>query len=547
MNANLMIFTLFGGVLLLLYGVRLAGDGLKGWAGPRIKTTLETMTRNRLMALVSGTAVTFLLQSSSATTVSVVSLIDSGLMTFPQSVGVILGSDIGTTITVQLIAFDVYQFAPFICGLGVLLLFVGGNARRQSAGQGVLGFGLIFLSIGLLSGAMGPLKDNRLFHELLMEVGGNPLLGVIIAGVFTAIVHSSAATVGIALSLSLQGLIDLHAALPLVLGANIGTCATALASALNSTTEARRAAWAHTIFKVLGVILVLPFLSPFADLVRLTAETAPRQIANAHTIFNVALAFLFLPFTSIFARLIEKWVPEKETGEEDEGKPKYLNPATLKTPSLALAQATRETLRMAETVQDMLRMSLPAIMECDPSLIEKVETMDDRVDRLDRAIRFFLTQLSKNNLSPEEAHKQMEILLVISNLESIGDLIDKNLMELARKKARKCVQFSPEGKKDIEDLHARVLEDLELAMDAFTANDRDLANRVVRNKARIRDLQNEYYRRHIERLEAGLSESFETSSIHLDILTNLKRVATHVTSLVYPILEPTLPEGAILE
>jgi len=544
MNNNLMILSLFGGVLLLLYGVNLAGKGLQGWAGPRIKTALETMTRNRLSALFTGVVVTFLLQSSSAASVTVVSLIDAGLMSFSQSLGVLLGSGIGTTVTVQLISFKVYDYALFICGVGLLVTFLSTDLQKRRAGEGILGFGLIFLSIKLMSEAMVPLKNSELVIQILKASAENPLLGVLISMAFTAVIQSSAATIGIAITLSLNGLLDINSALPVILGANIGTAATALISSTRSSTEAKRAAVANALYKSAGVallVIVPPLLSWFIRLVEMTSDDPVHQIANAHTIFNLVLAFALLPLTGVAAGWLERQFPEKE-GADEEFKPKYLNPTMLKTPSLALAQATRESLRMAEIVQDMLKLQLPALMDCDKAIIEKVENMDDQVDLLDSSIRFYLTQLSKENLDPDEANRQMEILTFISNLEAIGDVIDKNLMELARKKARNCVRFSNEGRADIEDLHARVLENLELALSAFTTREHPLANKVYRNKNRIRELEKEYYRKHIERLQSGLSESFETSSIHLDVLTNLKRINTHLTNVVYPILSSASQE-----
>ncbi len=546
LNANLIVLSLFGAVLLLLYGVKLAGDGLRGWAGPRIKTALETMTRNRFVAMGTGVVVTFLLQSSSATTVTMVSLIDSGLISFSQTLGVILGSDIGTTITVQLISFKVHKYALFICGVGLLVRFMTEDIQRQSLGEGILGFGLIFLSIYLMSQIMGPLQGNELFKDILHASGSSPILGILVAMAFTAVIQSSAATIGIVISLALVGgpgteIIDTRAAIPIILGANIGTCGTALLSSLRSTVDAKRAAFANLLFKLIGVMIVLPFLGPFTSLMELTGDEVSRQIANTHTIFNVGLAVILLPFTGVLGKMIEKWFPEPQE-DNDEFHLKYLNPTMLETPSLALAQAARETMRMAEQVEDMLKLSLPALTECDVNLIERVESMDDNVDILDRAIRMYLIKLSREHLNQQDAKRQMEILTVISNLESIGDVIDKNVMELSRKKARNCVNFSRKGQIEIEDLHSRVLENFTLTMSAFTSQDKSMAEKVFRNKNRIRDLEKEYYRRHIERLESGLSESIETSSIHLDILTNLKRINTHLTNIAYQIMENTAQE-----
>jgi len=534
---NLMILTLFGGVLLLLYGIQSAGEGLKEAAGPQIKTALQSLTKNRAAGLFTGVGVTFVLQSSSATTVLLVGLVDAGLMSLAQTMGVILGADVGTTLTVQLLAFNIEDWAVFIAGMGLLLMFIGGQPERKSLGKGIFGFGLIFLSIKIMAESIAPLQHNDLFRQLLLAVGENPLAGLLIAAALTAVLHSSAATLGLAITLSINHLITLPAALPMILGANIGTCVTAYLGSLRSKADAKRVAWAHVLFKVVGSLLVLPFLGPFARLTELTASDLARQIANAHTIFNVGLALLFLPFTGVFARLTQKLVAEK--AEEAEGKfgPKYLNPAMLTEPSLALAQAVREALRMAEVVQDMLGLSLDALLGQSRELIEMVENMDDRVDLLDRAIRFYLTQLSSQKMTPEEARRQMGILHLVSNLEAIGDVIDKNLMELAKKKLDKQGEFSAAGREDIKALHAKVLENLELAISAFTGHDQELAQKVLRHKPGIREIEQELYQRHIQRLEKGLAESFETSSIHLDIISNLKRINSLLTNIVYPIVQ----------
>jgi len=534
---NLMILTLFGGVLLLLYGIQLAGEGLKEAAGAQIKSAFRTLTRNRVAALFTGVGVTFLLQSSSATTVLLVGFVDAGLMSLAQTMGVILGADVGTTLTVQLIAFRIENLAVFIAGVGLLLMFVGSRPERKSLGKGILGFGLIFLSIKIMAEAMAPLRENLLFQDLLLAVGQNPLAGILVAAAITAILHSSAATLGLVITLSLQDLITLPAALPIILGANIGTCITAYLGSLRAKSDAKRVAWAHILFKALGTLLVFPFLGPFARLTELTSADLARQIANAHTIFNLGLALVFLPFTGAITRLTRVIVSEKAEPIEEKFAPKYLSASALSDPSLALAQAAREALRMAEVVQDMLKLSLDALLGHSRELIELIENMDDRVDLLDRAIRFFLTQLSRKALTEEEAGRQMEILQLVSNLESVGDVIDKNLMELAKKRLNKQVEFSAEGRQDIQELHARVLENLELALSAFTGRDQELAQKVLRHKPAIRELEQDLYQRHIQRLEAGLSESFETSSIHLDVIANLKRINSLLTNIIYPLVQ----------
>lgn len=534
---DLMILTLFGGVLLLLYGIQLAGEGLKEAAGPQIKTALQTLTRNRVAGLFTGVGVTFLLQSSSATTVLLVGLVDAGLMSLGQTMGVILGADVGTTLTVQLLAFQIEELAVFIAGLGILIMLWGGQPERRSLGKGILGFGLIFLSIKIMAESIAPLEHNELFTKLLLAVAENPLAGVLVAAALTAVLHSSAAMLGLTITLALNHLITLPAALPMILGANIGTCVTAFLGSLRSKPDAKRVAWAHILFKVAGSLLVLPLLKPFAEVAALTADDLARQIANAHTIFNLGLALVFLPFTGVAARLTQRLVPDQVEEPEEKFAPKYLNPAMLTEPSLALAQAVREALRMAEVVQDMLGLSLDALLGQSRDLIEMVENMDDRVDLLDRAISFYLTKLSSQKMNEEEARRQMGILHLVSNLEAIGDVVDKNLMELAKKKLDKQREFSAEGREDIKTLHTKVLENLELAISAFTGRDQELAQKVLRHKPVIREIEQELYQRHIQRLEKGLAESFETSSIHLDVISNLKRINSLLTNIVYPIVQ----------
>ncbi len=536
--ANQILAVFLGGTLLLLYGVRIAGQGLRESAGRQIKSALSTLTRNRFLALFTGIIITFLLQSSSATTVMMVSFVDSGLMTISQTIGVILGAGIGTTLTVQLISFRLHNYALGIVGIGLLIMFLSHQEKRKAFGEGIFGFGLIFLSIGLISEAMKPLGENELFKEILLSLGRNPVPTIILSAVITGLIQSSAATIGLALSLSLNQLIELKTAIPIVLGANIGTCATALLASLRSKTEARQVAVAHALIKGIGVILFLPFLSAFQKLIELTATTLPHQIANAHTLFNLIIAFAFLPFTTQIYRLVSRMLPEKEEEEKERFAPKYLNPELLSTPSLALANATREAMRMAEIVQDMLSLCIKPFTEAEPNLelIEKIESMDDKVDILDRDIRFYLTQLSRHPLNEEEAQKQMELLNLIYNLENIGDVIDKNLMELAKKKCRKETGFSKEGEQEIIKFHKKIYDNFVLALSAFTTRDETLAQQVIRNKQKIREMEQEFYHRHLRRLEEGLAESFETSRIHLDILSNFRRINSYITNIAYPIV-----------
>lgn len=537
---NQILVVFLGGTLLLLYGAKVTGEGLKKAAGKQIKNALSRLTRNRFLALFTGIMVTFFLQSSSATTVMLVSFVDTGMMQVAQTMGVILGADIGTTLTVQLISFRLYNYAIGIVGFGLLIMFLSEDENKKALGQGIFGFGLIFLSIGLIAEAMSPLKNNRLFHEILIMLSENPVLVILLSALLTGLIQASAATIGLAISLSLNNLITLEAAIPIVLGANIGTATTAVLASLRSKTEARQVAIAHIFFKILGVIIFFPFLHWFQKLVELTASNLPHQIANAHTLFNCIIALVFLPFTTQLFKIVAWLIPVKEEAIGERFGTKYLNPELLENPSLAVAAATREANRMTELVQDMLALSIKPFLcsSTEPNLlnqIEEIEQMDNKVDILDRDIRFYLTQLSRRQLSEEDATRQMEILHLIHNLENIGDVIDRNLMELAKKKCRKEANFSKEGEQELKEFHQKIYDNFVLAMSAFTTRDEALALQVIGNKAKISALEQEFYQNHLHRLERGLSESFETSRIHLDILSNLMRINSYITNIAYPI------------
>lgn len=533
---NLMLFSLFGGMAILLYGMRLAGEGLQRAAGARLRTILSSLTRNRFIGLGIGIIVTVFLQSSTATIIMLVGFVGSGLMTLPQSIGVILGADIGTTITVQLLAFRIYDYAILFVGIGITMMFLSKRAVLKNIGEGLLGFSFIFLSIKIMSDSLMPLKSSELFKSVLMALLANPLLGLVISAIFTAIVHSSAAIIGLALALGLQGLINIEAAIPLIFGANIGTCATAIISSIGSNIEAKRVASAHTLFKVLGVIIFFPFIKPFADFVISMTDDVPRQIANAHTLFNGAIAVFFLPFTTVMTDVITRIVPERH-GEEKKFAPKYLDKRVLSSPVLAFGQAKREALRMADIAHEMLRDSIIVFKKDDPDMIDSIEKRDDYVDLLDREIKLYLTRLSNESLTPQQSKVEQDLLAFINDLENIGDVVDKNLMELAKKKVKNSLVFSQEGIDEIERFHRKILENYEIGVSAFVSGDAGLAKKLLANKTELAEMERNLRQAHIQRLHKGLKESIDTSSIHLDVLSNLRRINSYISNVAYPIVE----------
>jgi phosphate:Na+ symporter len=537
-----MVFiSLFGGVLLLLYGIKLLNDGLQNATGSKIRSLLRSLTSNRLTAVGAGAFITGLIQSSSATSVMLVGFVSAGLMSFRQTLAVILGADIGATLTVQLIAFHIYDYSLLLVGIGLSFVLFTKKMLTKSLGQGILGFGFVFLSLKIMTDAMTPLQGNELFRQVFVALTDTPFIGIVLSAGVTALIHSSAATLGIALALAKSGLIPIQAAIYIILGANIGTCATALIASLRSPAEARRVAWAHVFFKVLGVILFLPFLTPFQSLVTHTASDLTRQIANAHTLFNVIMAILFVPFTGLFSKLIIKLVPEK--AEEKKFGPMYLDDHVLGTPALALGQATREALRESDIVREMLIDAVKVFQSDDPSTISVIKNKDNLIDLLDRHIRLYLTRLSSSHLTESQSRRAMAVLEIARNLESIGDIIDRNIMPLAVKRIDKGITFSQEGMDEIISFHKKIIENFDAAISAFASNDRDLADRVLRNKEELGTVERELVQAHLDRLRKGLRESIETSHIHLDVIGNLARINSLITHIIYPIAEEKRGRG----
>jgi phosphate:Na+ symporter len=530
------LLALFGGLALLLYGMQLIGEGLQRAAGGHLRHLLTRMTRTRLAAVASGALVTAIIQSSSATTLMLIGFVSAGLVTFRQSLGVILGADIGTTLTVQLLAFKVQELSLLLVGVGFAMAFFARRGLVKSLGQVVLGFGFIFLGMKVMTDGLAPLADNELTRQVLVALAGNPFLALLAGAVLSAGMASSAATIGLTLSLGHQGLLPLTAAIPIVLGANVGTCATALAASLRSSSDARRVAVAHIAFKVLGVALVFPFITPLTSLVAATSADPARQIANTHTFFNVAISALFLPFAPWAARVITALVPEEERGDNPY-RTRYLDDRFLDQPALAIGQATREALRMGDVAQGMLRDAMVVLRADNQELLEDVERRDDQLDYLEREIKLFIARLGRETMSPDMAQKEIALISFIGNLENIGDIIDKNLMELARKKLYQGRRFSEAGEAELIEFHSLVSKNLERAIAGFAANDRSLAQEVLDQRPVVRQRERELRDSHLARLRRGLAESLETSEIHLDVLTNLKRISSHITALVYPILE----------
>jgi phosphate:Na+ symporter len=526
---------LLGGLALFLFGMDQMAEAMKSAAGQRMRSILSALTVNRLMGMLTGTFVTAVIQSSSVTTVLVVGFISAGLMSLSQAIGIILGADIGTTITAQIIAFKVTKYALGMVALGFALLFLGKKERLRQYGAGIMGLGLIFLGMGTMSSAMSPLRTYQPFLDAMARME-NPLIGILIATVFTALVQSSSATTGLVIVMSTQGFITLPAGIALVFGANIGTCVTAILAAIGKPREAVRAAVVHVVFKVVGVFLwfflidelgqLVTWLSPTAEGLtgnaRLAAE-APRQIANAHTIFNVANGLLFLPFTTQFARVVEWMVPDRPL-EEEVVRAKYLDLELLSTPSLALDRVRLEILRLGDRVKAMFQAILPAVFDGDQEDLTGIALMDDSVDVLHGKIIAYLGQISRLKLGEQETQELIKLMETANDLENIGDIIETNLVALGSRRLSEQVSVSADTRREIEDFHRAVERAFDAAMLAVTQKNEEAARVVIAMKAEINELTSAALVHHAERLTAEEPKRLPAYAIETNVIENLKRV-----------------------
>lgn len=532
----MMLIGLVGGLALFVYGMNLTSEGLQKVAGKNLRLILEKLTNNRVLGVLVGTGTTVLTQSSGATTVMLVSLTASGLITLQQSIGIILGADIGTTFTVQLIAVRFSDFALLFVAVGILLNILGKMRRTRSIGRIILGFGLIFYGMKIMSESMAPLNQYPEFVDTLRDWGKYPLLAVLISTIFTGIIHASAATIGLIIAFAMQGMINLETAIPLMLGANIGTCFLAFLGSIGISRLGKQVAVAHTGIKVLGVILCLLVLDPFIQVVKLTSSDIPRQIANAHTIFNLGITFLFIWFVKPFTEIVKLVLPVRE--EEKPFAPMYLDErVVLETSTFALAQAKREILREGEIVQKMFENSIEIFTGTDIDTLKKLRAEDEKVDILHTATVSYLTKLGQGILDNEESKIEIGLLYITDDLESIGDVVDKNIIPLARKMLENKLTFSEEGWEDIKNIHSRVTQNLASVLIALKNGDKGLAQKVVDMKQEINEQESELRKKHIERLHLGLQESIETSGVHLDLIDQYKRINSHVASIGFTIVE----------
>jgi len=536
LNAVQILSGLFGGLALFLFGLGQLTDSLKTVAGDGMRTLLARLTKNRFAAMFTGAFVTAVCQSSSITTVLLVGFISAGLMTLHQSVGVIMGANIGSTITAQLIAFKITEYGLPMVTVGFMLQFLSKREIVRQLGNILMGIGLIFFGMDLMSDKTSPLQDYEPFIETMRNMD-NPMLAIIVAALATAIMQSSSATTGVIIVLAGQGFITLEAGIALAMGANIGTCVTALLAAIGKPRPAIRAAMVHVLFNVVGVIIWLPFLAPFADVVRalsptmadlegtarLAAET-PRQIANAHSLFNVANAFIFIWFTGPIARFVERLVRDQRETDVQTVRPKFLDQVYLETPSLALDRVRMELGHLGQRVLPMIEAAPAAVIEGSRADLDRMREMDNDVDTLFAAVLTYVRHLSGKGLSTGESKRLQDLLTIANNLESTGDLVETNLVAQGINRIEYGLEFSPGTREMIRPLFEAVHQAVKDVLQALADDDSDLARQVVLQKPEIERLANAAAEHLSQRLMADEPNRIRAFQVETDIISQIKRV-----------------------
>jgi phosphate:Na+ symporter len=526
-----------GGVALLLWGLHMVHSGMLRAFGPDLRSLLAKGLNNRFRALAAGLGLTALLQSSTATALITSSFAAEGLVGLVPALAIMLGANIGTTLIVQVLSFNVAAVAPVLFIIGLVAFRSGPRSRIKDLGRVAIGLGLMLLSLHILLDSLAPAEHAPGARVLMNAITGDPVLCILIGAVVAWAVHSSVASVLLIMSLAYSHFVTPFAALALVLGANLG-------SAINPVVEGARRddpatyqlPLGNLINRIAGILLVAPFLRPISEWLPTWQPDLAKATAAFHIAFNIATAVLFIGLLDGLARLLKAWLP-KRVRETDPSRPRYLDESALETPSLALADAARETLHMGDHVEVMLRKVMTAMMTNDRGLVDEVSRTDNNVDSLDEAIKLYVTKLTRGSLDEREGKRAMEIVSFAINLEHIGDIIDKNLSELATKKIKRRLQFSPEGAEELSNFHKRIVDSLRIAFGVFMSGEVSEARKLLVEKAVLRNTELAATERHLDRLREGRPETIETTSLHLDVLRDLRRIHSHICSVAYPVLD----------
>jgi phosphate:Na+ symporter len=534
---SVVLLDLMGGVALLLWGLHMVHSGILRAFGPDLRRLLAKALSNRFTAFTAGIGLTALLQSSTATALITSSFTAEGLVGLVPALAIMLGANVGTTLIVQILSFNIAPVAPILFLIGLVAFRSGARSRIKDVGRVFIGLGLMLLALHILIDTLAPAENAPGMRVFMNAITGDPVLCILIGAIVTWAVHSSVASVLLVMSLAYAQFITPYAALALVLGANLGSAINPLfEGARRDNPASYRLPVGNLVNRVVGVLLVAPFLRPITEILQGWQPDLAKMTAGFHIAFNVATAVIFIGLLDGMARLLKRFLPSR-IKETDASRPRYLDESALETPSLALADAARETLHMGDHVEVMLRKVMAAMMTNDRGLVDEVSRMDNSVDNLDEAIKLYVTKLTRGSLDEREGQRAMEIVSFAINLEHMGDIIDKNLSELATKKIKRRFQFSPEGAEELSAFHKRTADSLRIAFGVFMSGDVNEARKLLAEKVNLRNIELAATERHLDRLREGRPASIETTSLHLDVLRDLRRIHSHICSVAYPVLD----------
>ncbi|MBX7244718.1 MAG: Na/Pi cotransporter family protein [Candidatus Sumerlaeaceae bacterium] len=532
-----LILYLGGGLAIFLYGLKLASDGLIEYTGNRMRTALADITRNRFLGFLAGIGITFFTQSSGATTLILMSFLRARLLSFSKAFGVVLGAAVGGTFTVYLISFDLSKYALPAIAFGCFTFLFGKRPRIKAVGLSLFGFGMVFLGMRIMTDQVLTLKSFPFFRDAISALRDYPVWTVLLSAIFTALAQSSGATMGVVLALGRQDLITLPEAVPFFFGASIGICFPALTGMIGAPPEAKRLAWGHLLYKICGAVLFLPLIGVLAHVGGSITASLPghshissgdlmaRSIANTYIIYIASTAAVALFLVTPIENLLRRFIPEEPEQVNGEIRAKYLDLQILDTPPVALGSALREISRMGRFIEEMMKEILTGLLAKDKMALEFVRQRDNKVDYLNREITRFLTHLTqKAGSDAESIEKATELLFIVSDLEAIGDIFDKNLIPNAQKMIVHDYEFSDEGKADLKYLHQKVSERLSQMVIALATSDPKLVDPVITGFQTIQDEGRRLHLRHLQRLRGDKMNSLESSSVHLDVLNYLLRI-----------------------
>ncbi|HZY16095.1 MAG TPA: Na/Pi cotransporter family protein [Ramlibacter sp.] len=548
------LLNLLAAVALLVWGTYLVRTGILRVFGANLRQVLQRSIGTRTAAASAGLGVTALVQSSTATALIVSSFVGQGLVSLPTALAAMLGADVGTSLMTVVFSFDLSWLSPLFILVGVVLFITRQQTAPGRFARVLIGLGLMLLALRLVSESTAIIVQSPAIKALLMSLSSDILLEITVGALIAVMAYSSLAIVLLTATLAASGAIPLDVALGLTLGANLGSGLLGVLAMAKSSVEVRQVPMGNLVFKALGVVIAVPFIGLWLRYVRPWLGEPASNVVLFHLAFNLVIALLFIGFTQVVARRVERWLPKQDRSLVA-GRPHHLDPSALATPSLAISNAAREALHQADVVETMMIGMLRVIKDNDLRLSQELRKMDDTVDQLYSAIKYYLTKISREALGEEESRRWTDIISFTINMEQIGDIVERILLDIEDKKIRKSRNFSDAGMGEICELHARLIDNLRLGMSVFLNGSVRDAQKLLEEKVRFRNLERAYSDTHLTRLSENTAQSIETSSLHLDLISDLKRINSHICSIAYPILDsagalapsrlkPVLPEEA---